>query len=205
MSDTTEELCHCGKPLHYTDPLVADFTRDLVKRQGATVKVSVGGRIWEVQRHYIALHGLAAAELPELGFPEVEGEPPAWAGLQLAEEDTVEPAPGPGEGDESDEALMMYQDAQEALGGTTGASDTTPRSPMRSVLPKGARGEGFRAVGKNIRGDDVVLVLPMTKEGEPEPEGVATYEDAQRMGDEMLNADAWLEYHIERFFYRKAQ
>ena len=207
MTDTEapEELCHCGKPLHYTDPLVADFTRDLVKRQGSTVKVSVGGRIWEVQRHYIALHGLAAAELPDLGFPEVEGEPTAWAGLQLAPEDTVEAVPGPLEGDESDEALMMYQEAQEALRPRGGASETTPRSPMRSVLPQGARGEGFRAVGKNIRGDDVVLILPMTKEGVPEPEGVATYEEAQRMGDEMLNADAWLEYHIEKFFYRRAE
>jgi hypothetical protein len=205
MSDTgtTEELCHCGQPLHYKDPLVADFTRDLIKHQGPTVKVSVGGRIWEVQRHYIALHGIKASELPELGFPEVEGEPPAWAGLLLAEEDTVEPAPGPLEGDESDEALLMYQEASEALRPREGASETTPRSPMRSVLPKGERAEGFRAVGKNIFGNDVVLVLPMSKEGVPVPEGVATYEEAQRLGDEMLNAEVWLEYRIEKFFYRR--
>jgi hypothetical protein len=137
MSDTgtTEEMCHCGRPLHYTDPLVADFTRDLIKNLGPTVKVSVGGRIWEVQRHYLALHGLAAADLPELGFPEVEGEPPAWAGLQLAPEDTVDPAPGPLEGDESDEALMMYQEAQEALRPRQDPSEATPpKSPMRSVV-----------------------------------------------------------------------
>jgi hypothetical protein len=205
MSDTgtTEELCHCGRPLHYTDPLVADFTRDLVKRQGPTVKVSVGGRIWEVQRHYIALHGLAAAELPELGFPEVEGEPPAWAGLLLVEEDVLDPAPGPGEGDESDEALMMYQEAQEALAGTTGASETTPRSPMRSVLPQGERAEGFRAVGRSPY-SDTTLVLPIDKKAQPLAEGVATYEEAQRMGDEMLNSNVWTEYRIEKFFYRKA-
>jgi hypothetical protein len=202
---TTEEMCHCGQPLHFTDPLVADFTRDLVRNLGPTVKVNIGSRTWDVQRYYIALHGLKAAELPDLGFPEVEGEPPAWAGLQLAEEDVVEPAPGPLEGDESDEALMMYQEAQEALRPRGGASETTPRSPMRSVLPIGARSEGFRAVGKSNYGDIIVFVLPVGKTGQPLPEGADSYEEAQSMGDEMLNGEVWAEYRIEKFFYRRAE
>jgi hypothetical protein len=196
-----EELCFCGKPLHYTDPLVADFTRGLIKEHGPTVKVSVGGRIWDVQRHYIALHGIKASELADLGFPEVEGEPVAWAGLLLTEEDTVEPAPGPLEGAESDEALMMYQEASEALRART---DTSPASPMRSVLPAGARAEGFRAVGQS-QYSDVPFVLPIDKKGQPVPEGVATYEEAQRLGDEMLNGENWDQYQVEKFFYKRAE
>lgn len=203
MSDTTEELCHCGKPLHYTDPLVADFTRGLIAENGPTVKISVGGRVWEVQRHYIALHGIKAAELADLGFPEVEGEPPAWAGLQLADEDVVEPAPGPLEGDESDEALLMYQEASEALRPREGASERAPRSPMRSVMPASDRAEGFRAVGKSPY-SDVALILPIDKKGQVIKEGAESYEEAQRMGDEMLNGRNWTEYRIERFFYRRA-
>lgn len=135
QTEAPEEMCHCGKPLHYTDPLVADFTRDLIKHNGPTVKVSVGGRIWDVQRHYIALHGIKASELPDLGFPEVDDIPSAWAGLPLSDEDVIEPAPGPLEGDESDEALMTYQAAAEAMRPRTDPSEAQPpRSPMRSVL-----------------------------------------------------------------------
>jgi hypothetical protein len=210
-----EVLCHCGQPLHFTDPMIEAYFKDLVRALGPTVKIQAAGKTYEVQRYYVALHGLAAADLPELGFPEVAppetlntvsidpGKPPEPViGYVLHEDDVLEPAPGPLEGDESDEALMMYQEAQEALGGRTAALDTTPRSPMRSVLPLGERAEGFRAVGKSPYGD-VHLVLPMDKHAQPLPEGVSTYEEAQRMGDEMLNSEVWTEYRVERFFYRR--
>jgi hypothetical protein len=214
MSDT-EVLCHCGQPLHFTDPMIEAYFRDLVRALGPTVKIQAAGKTYEVQRYYIALHGLVAADLPELGFPEVAppetlntvpldpGEPPEPViGYVLHQDDVLEPAPGPLEGDESDEALLMYQAASEALRPRSGASDTTPRSPMRSVLAQGERAEGFRARGKSPYGD-VNLVLPMDKHARPLPEGVGTYEEAQRLGDEMLNGEVWTEYQVEKFFYRR--
>ncbi len=66
-----ETLCHCGKPLHYTDKqLEADLmalTRDL----GEFVPVTVGKRTWRVQRHYIALHGIKGKDVSALGFEEI--------------------------------------------------------------------------------------------------------------------------------------
>jgi hypothetical protein len=136
MTDTEapEELCHCGRPLHYTDEMVEAFTKDLIRNLGPTVKVNVGSRTWEVERHYIALHGLKAADLPDLGFPLV-GAPEGDEGLLLGPEEAVEAAPGPLEGAESDEALLLYQEAQEALRPVSDPSEKTPpKSPMRSVV-----------------------------------------------------------------------
>lgn len=70
---TSEERCHCGRPLHYVNPLVERFAREMVRRHGEYVPVTVAGRTWLVQRHYLALHGFIAAELPMLGFREVTG------------------------------------------------------------------------------------------------------------------------------------
>jgi hypothetical protein len=64
------ELCHCGQPLHYTDPKIEYLIRALVNEFGPTVPVTIGDRTWLVPRHYIALHGLKAQELPTLGFQE---------------------------------------------------------------------------------------------------------------------------------------
>lgn len=63
--------CHCGKPLHYTDKgleeVVKEYTRDL----GEFIPVQVDGRVWRVQRHYIALHGIKGKDLSTLGFEEI--------------------------------------------------------------------------------------------------------------------------------------
>jgi hypothetical protein len=67
------DLCACGRPLHYTDPSIQRQVQNLIDRMGADVVVTVGDQSWSVQRHYIALHGLKAADLPTLGFPIVEG------------------------------------------------------------------------------------------------------------------------------------
>jgi len=56
--------------LHYTDPVVERMVKGLIEKTGEYVSVTVGGRTWLVQRHYIALHGLRAADLPNLGFDE---------------------------------------------------------------------------------------------------------------------------------------
>jgi hypothetical protein len=68
---TDIELCHCGRPLHYKTDRAADYMRRLVDELGPLVAVSVEGRTWLVQRHYVALHGLKAKELPMLGFEEL--------------------------------------------------------------------------------------------------------------------------------------
>ena len=67
----SKEMCHCGRPLHYTDRVVERMVRTLIEQTGEYVPVAVGGRTWLVQRHYIALHGLKAQELPDLGFLEI--------------------------------------------------------------------------------------------------------------------------------------
>jgi hypothetical protein len=70
MAETTP--CACGRPLHYSDPSVQRRVQALVDQLGADIVVTLGDRSWSVQRHYIALHGLKATELPTLGFPMVE-------------------------------------------------------------------------------------------------------------------------------------
>jgi len=66
-----EEMCHCGRPLHYTDPVIERMVRALIDELGEYIRITVEGRTWLVQRHYIALHGVKGSELPSLGFPEV--------------------------------------------------------------------------------------------------------------------------------------
>ena len=63
-------FCHCGRPLHYSTPAVRERVEHLIWLHGPFVDVTVEGRTWRVQRHYLALHGLKARELPELGFEE---------------------------------------------------------------------------------------------------------------------------------------
>ena len=63
-------LCAYGQPLHYASKAEELHVQRLVDLNGPDVVVQVGERAWQVPRHYIALHGLKAAELPELGFPE---------------------------------------------------------------------------------------------------------------------------------------
>ena len=66
-----DELCACGRPLHYANGYHRRWVEDIIASLGAEVKVTVAGRSWMVPRHYIALHGIKAVELPDLGFREV--------------------------------------------------------------------------------------------------------------------------------------
>jgi hypothetical protein len=77
MPSKPTELCHCGKPLHYTDPAVEQRVRKLIAELGEYVTVSIfDERTWLVPRHYIALHGIRGWEVPQLGFVEVpRGDP----------------------------------------------------------------------------------------------------------------------------------
>jgi hypothetical protein len=65
------ELCHCGHPLHYTDPEIQMIVEIMVEALGRFVPITVAGRTWCVDRHFIALHGIKAGELPMLGFLEL--------------------------------------------------------------------------------------------------------------------------------------
>jgi hypothetical protein len=72
------EMCACGRPLHYTDPNNYRRVQAFVEELGPTLHVHCGGRSWLVPRHFIALHGLKASDLPALaaqyGFKEVPHE-----------------------------------------------------------------------------------------------------------------------------------
>jgi hypothetical protein len=66
-------FCACGQLLHYDDTSREAQVQTLSDQLGDDIRVTVAGRSWMVQRHYIALHGLKAAEISRLGFPEVTG------------------------------------------------------------------------------------------------------------------------------------
>ena len=58
--------CDCGLPLHYSSSKSRRAVEDLVAELGPTVPVHTSQGSWLVPRHFIALHGLKAIELPEL-------------------------------------------------------------------------------------------------------------------------------------------
>jgi hypothetical protein len=60
--------CSCGQPLHYADPLAEAQVTRLVETLGSHIPITTPDGTWLVSRHYIALHGVSAAELPSLGF-----------------------------------------------------------------------------------------------------------------------------------------
>lgn len=64
--------CGCGRPIHYTDGRIAAAMMELVEQVGEFVTVQVAGLgSWRVSRHYIALHGLIAADLPASTFEKL--------------------------------------------------------------------------------------------------------------------------------------
>ena len=69
----SEERCHCGRPLYYSDPKIRARVERMIELSGGAhyLPITVGGRTWLVQKHYIALHGIRASELPNLGFQEI--------------------------------------------------------------------------------------------------------------------------------------
>ena len=64
--------CHCGKPLHYTDPVTRRIVEKLIAECGENVRVVTAEGAWLVPRHYIALHGLKAKDVWRLGFPRAD-------------------------------------------------------------------------------------------------------------------------------------
>jgi len=66
----SEELCHCGKPLHYSTPDAEATAKKMVANFGPYIRVWVGNRCFKVQKHYIMLHGVKGEDIPKLGFHE---------------------------------------------------------------------------------------------------------------------------------------
>ena len=64
-------MCACGRPLHYADLEVQAYVERMCAVLGPILPVWLRGVAYLVPRHYIALHGLKAVELPTLGFPSV--------------------------------------------------------------------------------------------------------------------------------------
>lgn len=69
-------ICHCGKPLHYSNPNIQNVVEQVIKSSGdefVSIIIHTKGvkRTFRVQRHYMALHGIKAKELPTLGFKEI--------------------------------------------------------------------------------------------------------------------------------------
>jgi hypothetical protein len=64
-------MCHCGKPLHYVDPAAERMVRRMIDQAGEFLIVDAPSGRYRVQRHYIALHGLKAEQLPLLDFEKV--------------------------------------------------------------------------------------------------------------------------------------
>jgi hypothetical protein len=73
LTEIPPGYCQCGQPLHYSSELLRAMIERLTEGAGGDpmVEVHYHGRVWRVQRHYIALHGLKAANLPFLGFEEI--------------------------------------------------------------------------------------------------------------------------------------
>ena len=65
-------MCACGKPLHYSDPFLQRMVQNLIDDLGENIQITVEGRTWLIPRHYLALHGLKAHEIPFLNFTEVK-------------------------------------------------------------------------------------------------------------------------------------
>jgi hypothetical protein len=69
------ELCHCGKPLHYTSKELEDLIIKIIQNKGRrwTPTTSLEtGKTYKVDIHYIALHGIEADKLHTYGFEEIK-------------------------------------------------------------------------------------------------------------------------------------
>ena len=64
------KLCACGKPLHYKNKVTERMVQMLVDELGEYIAVTVDGKTFSVQRHYIALHGIKDKDLDKLGFSD---------------------------------------------------------------------------------------------------------------------------------------
>jgi hypothetical protein len=69
-----DEICHCGKPLHYTNSRIKAKVDAIIEEKGSHVDIVCRDKRYSVPRHYIALHGIKAADLDKLGFDIKENQ-----------------------------------------------------------------------------------------------------------------------------------
>lgn len=50
------------------------MVEEMTALKGEFIRVTINRRIFLVQRHYIALHGLKGSEVHRMGFQEITGE-----------------------------------------------------------------------------------------------------------------------------------
>jgi hypothetical protein len=60
------QRCACGKPLHYSSPAIQATIQELVDQLGPAVRMHYGQKQYDVQRHFIALHGVRGRDLAAL-------------------------------------------------------------------------------------------------------------------------------------------
>lgn len=63
---TPEPLCDCGQPLHYASEESQRVVQMLVDDLGPTIVLETPSGCWAIPRHYIALHGIKAEDVPAL-------------------------------------------------------------------------------------------------------------------------------------------
>jgi hypothetical protein len=57
------DVCPCGRPLHYRAPGVQAYVESLIHDLGSDIEVATPDGTFLVPRHYIALHGISARTL----------------------------------------------------------------------------------------------------------------------------------------------
>lgn len=60
------ERCDCGEPLHYSRLQTKAYVELLIATVGPTQVVTTPDGSWWIPRHYVALHGIKAEEIPSL-------------------------------------------------------------------------------------------------------------------------------------------
>lgn len=78
-------MCACGQSLHYSDPVMRQMVAELVDALGPDVTVEVPGvGSFRVPRHYIALHGVKAVDLPALAARYGWASEAAWVSTPVS-------------------------------------------------------------------------------------------------------------------------
>lgn len=62
------KICHCGRPLHYTNKDIEAFVDRMVTQLGEFIEIVCENKTYKISRHYIALHGINGSDLDSLGF-----------------------------------------------------------------------------------------------------------------------------------------
>lgn len=72
MASKTNGKCWCGRPFHYKNKEFEKQVCEVVERFGEYITVEQDGKKYQVQRHWIALHGIKGKDISKLGFREVQ-------------------------------------------------------------------------------------------------------------------------------------